>query len=97
MKSETKADLRIQLKRALNGAPSAVEGLATDSGSKDKHFQHFVDIMQAASSKVREDRRAGISAPTPLSEKDEVREMLGELRSRMPENLFNPVLEIDGT
>ncbi|KAJ7825082.1 hypothetical protein B0H13DRAFT_1918803 [Mycena leptocephala] len=40
-KEQTIVDLIAQLKRAVDGAPSAVDDMATDTGSKDKYFQHF--------------------------------------------------------
>ncbi|KAJ7480506.1 hypothetical protein B0H11DRAFT_2157896 [Mycena galericulata] len=56
-KEQTIADLTAQLQRAIDGAPSAVDDMATESGSKDKYFQHFLDKLQAAASKLREEQK----------------------------------------
>ncbi|KAJ7460521.1 hypothetical protein B0H11DRAFT_1923926 [Mycena galericulata] len=59
-KEETIADLNAQLQRAIDGAPSAVDDMATESGSKDKYIQHFLDKLQAAASKLRDEQKAQI-------------------------------------
>ncbi|KAJ6580335.1 hypothetical protein B0H10DRAFT_2179659 [Mycena sp. CBHHK59/15] len=92
-KEKTVADLEQQLKRAINGAPSAVDTMATDTGSKDKYFQHFVDKLQTASTKLKEEQKMKPADGT-LSKADEVKAMLHRLRDEMPENVFNPVLSI---
>ncbi|KAJ6624135.1 hypothetical protein B0H10DRAFT_2186725, partial [Mycena sp. CBHHK59/15] len=92
-KEKTVADLEQQLKCAINGAPSAVDTMATDTGSKDKYFQHFVDKLQTASTKLKEEQKMKPTDGT-LSKADEVKAMLHRLRDEMPENVFNPVLSI---
>lgn len=93
----TIADLEKQLQRAINGAPSAVADMATATGSKDKYFQHFVDKLQAASNKLKEQQKEPDSEPRNVSKAEQVKEMLHRLREEMPENIFNPVLSILGT
>ena len=95
MKEKTKQDLDGQLLRVLGGAPSGVDSMATESGSKDKHFQYFVDKMQAACSKLREERRTGRTV-SARSEVEDVKQLLREMCAEMPEDLFNPVLYIAG-
>ncbi|KAJ7110514.1 hypothetical protein C8R44DRAFT_833390 [Mycena epipterygia] len=92
-KTDTIADLEKQLERAINGAPSAVSEMATGTGSKDKHFQHFIDKLQEAANKLREEQKDQDSERT-ISKAAEVKAMLHRLRDEMPENLFNPVLSI---
>lgn len=98
-KEQTIADLAAQLKRAIDGAPSAVDDLATESGSKDKYFQHFVDKLQAAASKLREEQKERGPGPSEsgLSKAEEVKHLLQQLRDEMPANIFNPVLSILGS
>ncbi|KAJ7463932.1 hypothetical protein FB451DRAFT_1491960 [Mycena latifolia] len=48
-KEQTIADLTAQLQ--------PVDDMATESGSKDKYFQHFLDKLQAAASKLREEQK----------------------------------------
>ncbi|KAJ6538247.1 hypothetical protein B0H10DRAFT_1971665 [Mycena sp. CBHHK59/15] len=95
-KEDTIADLSAQLRRVLEGAPSAVDDMATESGSKDKYFQHFVDKFQTAASKLREEQKdRGSGLPdTGVSKAEEVIAMLHKLRAEMPDNIFNPVLSI---
>ncbi|KAJ7623989.1 hypothetical protein B0H17DRAFT_1288780 [Mycena rosella] len=93
---ETITDLTAQLKRAIDGAPSAVDDMATESGSKDKYFQHFLDKLQAAASKLRDEQKERGAGPSEsgVSKAQEVKEMLHRLRADMPDNIFNPVLSI---
>ncbi|KAJ7435525.1 hypothetical protein B0H11DRAFT_1639797, partial [Mycena galericulata] len=93
-KEDTIADLEKQLQRAIDGAPSAVADMATGTGSKDKYFQHFVDKLQAAANKLKEEQKGQDSVDREMSKMAEVKEMLHRLRSEMPENIFNPVLSI---
>ncbi|KAF7334908.1 hypothetical protein MVEN_02240500 [Mycena venus] len=97
-KEQTIADLTAQLEHAVDGAPSAVDDMATESGSKDKYFQHFVDKLQTAASKLREEHKEGGSAPSDsgVSKRQQVKNLLTQLRAEMPANIFNPVLSIDG-
>ncbi|KAJ7469074.1 hypothetical protein FB451DRAFT_1177070 [Mycena latifolia] len=74
-KEETIADLTAQLKCAIDGAPSAVDDMATDSGSKDKYFQHFLNKLQAAGSKLRDEQKEHGPGPSEsgISEAEEVK------------------------
>ncbi|KAF7341642.1 hypothetical protein MSAN_02061900 [Mycena sanguinolenta] len=95
-RDQTIADLNAQLQRAIDGAPSAAEDMATESGSKDKYFQYFLDNFQAAASKLRDEQKERGPGPSAagLSKADEVKNLLHQLRSEMPDNIFNPVLSI---
>lgn len=93
-KEKTVADLEAQLARALSGAPSAIDEMGTQSGTKDKYFAHFVGQLQDLANEVREERkRAGTSDG---HSKNEVRARLQALREKMPDNIFNPALRIPG-
>ncbi|EMD30756.1 hypothetical protein CERSUDRAFT_101018 [Gelatoporia subvermispora B] len=93
-KEETVANLHSQLRRALNGAPSAVDEMATNSGTKDKFFAHFLDQLQTASSTIKEQQRDVTVMHGGLSRADQVRAHLEQCRAQMPPNLFNPVLRV---
>ncbi|KAJ7340738.1 hypothetical protein DFH08DRAFT_811931 [Mycena albidolilacea] len=95
-KEKTITDLAAQLKRALDGAPSAADDMATESGSKDKYFQHFLDKLQAAASKLRDEQKERGPNPSEagISKAEEVKNLLRQLRIEMPDNIFNPVLSI---
>jgi hypothetical protein len=72
--------------------------MATESGSKDKYFQHFLDKLQAAASKLRDEQKERGTGPSEagISKAEEVKKLLHQLRSEMPDNLFSPVLSILG-
>ncbi|KAJ6489298.1 hypothetical protein C8R47DRAFT_1215648 [Mycena vitilis] len=93
----TIADLTAQLERAVGGAPSAVDDMATESGSKDKYLQHFLDKLQAAAAtKLRDEQKErgpGLS-DSGMTKAEEVKSMLRQLRAEMPDDIFNPVLSI---
>ncbi|KZT64475.1 hypothetical protein DAEQUDRAFT_769652 [Daedalea quercina L-15889] len=91
--SQTKRDLEEQLERALGGAPSGINELASISGLKDKYLLHFIDLIQVTANEVREElQRTG---PRPgKSKADMVKDALQELRGLWPENIFNPTLMI---
>ncbi|KAJ7792011.1 hypothetical protein B0H13DRAFT_1747118 [Mycena leptocephala] len=95
-KEQTIVDLIAQLKRAVDGAPSAVDDMATDTGSKDKYFQHFLDKLQAAATKLRDEQKERGPGPSDsgVSKAEEVKNLLHQLRAEMPSNIFNPVLSI---
>ncbi|KAF7349031.1 hypothetical protein MVEN_01424500 [Mycena venus] len=95
-KEQTVSDLTAQLKRAVDGAPSAVDDMATETGSKDKFFQHFVDKLQVAASKLRDEQKERGPGPsdTGVSKAEEVKNLLRQLRADMPDDIFNPVLSI---
>ncbi len=87
-KEKTLADLEGQLVQALGGAPSAVDELATQSGTKDKYFTHFVSQLQDLANEVHEKHKGATGA----SAKSEVQRQLAALREKMPADIFNPVL-----
>jgi hypothetical protein len=72
--------------------------MATESGSKDKYFQHFLDKLQAAASKLRDEQKERGPGPSEagISKAEEVKTLLRQLRIEMPDNIFNPVLSISG-
>ncbi|KAJ6487363.1 hypothetical protein C8R47DRAFT_979100 [Mycena vitilis] len=96
-KKETVADLTAQLQRAVDGAPSAVDDMATESGSKDKYFQHYLDELQAAASKLREEQKEAGPGPSEagIPKRQQIKDLLARLRAEMPTDIFNPVLSID--
>ncbi|KAI0645013.1 hypothetical protein C8Q79DRAFT_911834 [Trametes meyenii] len=108
-KEGTLEELKKQEARAFEGAPSAVDGLATDSGVKDRYFQYFVDQLQMKLNKWRDDEKrdtGGSNRPAEAqvpegspgrgrsSKATRLAEFLQEVRREMPENIFNPVLNI---
>jgi hypothetical protein len=72
--------------------------MATDTGSKDKYFQHFLDKLQAAATKLRDEQKERGPGPSDsgVSKAEEVKNLLHQLRAEMPSNIFNPVLSIAG-
>ncbi|KAI0696469.1 hypothetical protein C8T65DRAFT_756256 [Cerioporus squamosus] len=92
-KEQTLRDLDEQHQRVMGGAPSAIDAMGTATGTKDKYYQHFVDLIQAKVNKWREDHK-NVPAREGSSKKAMEREMLEELRRTLPDNLFNPVLQI---
>ncbi|KZT19673.1 hypothetical protein NEOLEDRAFT_1158985 [Neolentinus lepideus HHB14362 ss-1] len=91
-KSDTVANLDAQLQRVLDGAPSAVDSMATDTGTKDKHFQYFVDKLGAECAKVKEQQK---TAGLPPGQKTrELRQKMREYREQLPKELYNPCLQI---
>ncbi|KAF7364704.1 hypothetical protein MVEN_00340200 [Mycena venus] len=95
-REKTIADLTAQLNRAIDGAPSAADDMATETGSKDKYFQHFLEKLQVAASKLRDEQKERGPGPSEagVSKAEEVKNLLRELRAEMPDNIFNPVLSI---
>lgn len=89
-REETIEALQEQLTRALAGAPSQAAPLATASGVKDKYFQYFLGVIQDAVTKFR-DKNVGLP-----NKEDHVRTFIADLRKRLPQNIFSPVLEIPG-
>ncbi|KAI0054859.1 hypothetical protein BV25DRAFT_1766987, partial [Artomyces pyxidatus] len=92
-KEETRAELHKQLARVLGGAPSAVEGMATATGCKDKYSQHWFEQLKMACSEIKDELR---TRPTKegMTANEEIKAHLSALRATMPKNLFNPVLDI---
>ncbi|KAI0716145.1 hypothetical protein C8T65DRAFT_572363 [Cerioporus squamosus] len=94
-KAGTLADLRQQEDRAFGGAPSAVDGMATNTGTKDKYFGYFVDELQKKLNRFREKRsKKKTAAPGTLPWETRLADKLREIRGNMPANIFNPVLDI---
>ncbi|KAL7285971.1 hypothetical protein ACG7TL_001086 [Trametes sanguinea] len=103
-KEEALAELARQEARAFDGAPSAVDAMATETGIKDKYLQHFVEKLQVKLNKWREDdKQDGLPAaegtPAQSTSSRSTRatrqaEFLQQLRRDMPDNLVNPP-EID--
>ncbi|KAJ6452472.1 hypothetical protein C8R45DRAFT_1223516 [Mycena sanguinolenta] len=95
-REKTIADLTAQLNRAIDGAPSAADDMATETGSKDKYLQYFLEKLQVAASKLRDEQKERGPGPMPagISKADEVKNLLHELRAKMPDNIFNPVLSM---
>ncbi|KAH9941369.1 hypothetical protein B0H21DRAFT_780213 [Amylocystis lapponica] len=93
-KADTLRDLDTQLKRALQGAPSALDEMARESGSKDKYFEYFVGQLQREANWVR-DTLKGQAVPAGSTRADQVKAALQEFRdAMMPENIVNPTLSI---
>lgn len=104
-KETTLEDLHKQEKRAFGGAPSAVETLGRESGTKDKYFQTFVDELQTKANQWREDKKKKVEdvagnadrAASASHPHETLVEMMRRIRTEMPDNIFNPVLNIPGT
>lgn len=94
-KEGTRHDLEMQLERVLSGAPSAVNEMATLTGSKDKYFGSYVAKLQDSVNTVRE-RHKHHPPPPGISKGTEIRQTLAEVRAAMPADLFNPALRIPG-
>ncbi|OSD07171.1 hypothetical protein PYCCODRAFT_1358838 [Trametes coccinea BRFM310] len=96
-KAQTVRDLNAQAERAFSGAPSSVEAMATETGTKDRYFQHFVETLQDKLNKWRASHKTTSEIPAAAASStraEQVREFLQSVREDMPENLFNPVLAI---
>ncbi len=92
-KSQTLQDLHEQEERAFGGAPSSIAEMGTRTGTKDKYFQHFVNELQSKANKLRKDGKP-LGSTVPWEE--HLAKSLREVRDSMPENIFNPVLQIPG-
>jgi hypothetical protein len=91
-KDDTIGALEAQLDKLLSGAPSALAAMSTETGVKDKYFQHFVDELSDACAKLKELQH---SDPN-LKGRDYLTSKLKELRDAMPMDLFSPTLRMDG-
>ncbi|EIN08604.1 hypothetical protein PUNSTDRAFT_28808, partial [Punctularia strigosozonata HHB-11173 SS5] len=93
-KAETIRNLEAQLKRVLDGAPSAVNHLATETGTKDKYLQYFIDQLAEKCRKIKDELKN--SARSEGSSMDsEVAAALQAIRNSFPDNIFNPALMVD--
>ncbi|KAJ7278158.1 hypothetical protein C8J57DRAFT_1126069, partial [Mycena rebaudengoi] len=92
-KEDTLEKLHEQLLRYLRGAPSTAATEATESGVKDKYFQHFADQLKDACATIKEQQRTdpSVHGNTYLVK------VLKELRDTRPadELLFSPALRMD--
>ncbi|CDO70741.1 hypothetical protein BN946_scf184798.g56 [Trametes cinnabarina] len=84
-KAEALEALAKQEARAFEGAPSAVDHMATETGTKDKYLQHFLDKLQAKLT----------HAVPPPTRAARLAEFMQQVRNQMPECLVNPVLKLD--
>ena len=106
-------DLHDQEARIFSGAPSAVDGMGTRTGTKDKYLQHFIDDVQKKLNTWRSQNKAqtegqldtpnatqnDVTQPSNVAQdtltwQEKLSRRLQELRTKMPANLFNPVLQI---
>ena len=91
-KEATLQDLKNQEDRAFSGAPSAVDAMGTQTGTKDKYFQHFVDKLQTELNDFRQTRKVPASphdadSPTPLTANES---RAGVLLTRSEEDSLPP-------
>ncbi|KAJ6484648.1 hypothetical protein C8R45DRAFT_1147453 [Mycena sanguinolenta] len=92
-KDDTLTKLRDQLDRYLRGAPSTAATEATETGVKDKYFQHFGDKLAEACANIKEKRGAD---PT-IQGQAYPAQVLADLRAQMPldDAIFSPALRLD--
>ncbi|RDX43344.1 hypothetical protein OH76DRAFT_1206029 [Lentinus brumalis] len=86
-KADSIAALDEQLSLILGGAPSNAGPSATESGTKDKYFQHFADQLAAHCAKLK--------AQPGLLSRESLAEKLRELRATMPAELYSPCLRLE--
>lgn len=91
---QTHKDLEEQLTRALDGAPSSVNDMATTTGSKDKYFLHFIEKIQSTAKLVHEELKN--KDHVPGTAKAAVKDALQVLCASLPNDIFNPTLRIPG-
>lgn len=98
-KAQTLTDLRAQAERVFSGAPSTVDTMATDMGTKDKYFQHFVDDLQEKLNKWHNSHKTvteNSATQSSTSCARQQQELLQKLHEDLPKSLFNLVLDIPG-
>ncbi|EIN04922.1 hypothetical protein PUNSTDRAFT_47181 [Punctularia strigosozonata HHB-11173 SS5] len=93
-KSKTLAQLEKQLERVLDRAPSTIDKMLTETGTKDKYLQHFVEKLLVECKKI-EDKQATCPGLSGISKQDEIRLVLASLHEQMPKNILNPVLMVE--
>ncbi|KAJ7654427.1 hypothetical protein DFH06DRAFT_993722, partial [Mycena polygramma] len=92
-KDDTLTKLRAQLDHHLRGAPTTAATHATDSGVKDKYFQHFADKLAEACADIKEKQRTDPA----IHGRAHLVKVLAELRAQMPpdDTIFSPALRLD--
>ncbi|KAJ6477093.1 hypothetical protein C8R47DRAFT_985146 [Mycena vitilis] len=92
-KDDTLTKLQAQLDHHLRGAPTTAATHATDSGVKDKYFQHFADKLADACADIKEKQRTDPS----IHGRAHLVKVLAELRAQMPpdDTIFSPALRLD--
>ncbi|KAH9910206.1 hypothetical protein B0H21DRAFT_714536 [Amylocystis lapponica] len=65
--------------------------MARESGTKDKYFQHFLDLIQAEANRIRKANK-GVPATDGTTKVDQLKAALKNFRAELPENVFNPTL-----
>jgi hypothetical protein len=91
-RDSTKSALDAQLAKILDGAPSTVAAMSTDTGVKDKYFQHFADALANACAQTKAKQAAD---PSFRGHEYLVNE-LNKLRDTMPIDIFSPSLRLEG-
>jgi hypothetical protein len=78
----------------MDGAPSSAETLASCSGVKDRHYQHFFETLQDTVRRFKNSDRE----LTAEEEKAGMKATLLKIRAQMPANdgIFSPVLTLEG-
>ncbi|RDB19146.1 hypothetical protein Hypma_014226 [Hypsizygus marmoreus] len=92
-KDNTIHALQERLRDYLRGAPSAAPGKATESGVKDRFFQHFADQLATACANVKERQKEDPS----IQGTEYIVSFLRNLRESMPEDLklFSLALQLE--
>ncbi|KAJ7432037.1 hypothetical protein FB451DRAFT_984978, partial [Mycena latifolia] len=92
-KYDTVEKLQEQLATYLRGAPSTAKTQATETGVKDKYFQHFADQLAEACAKIKDQQ----TTDPKVKGHDYLVRVLEELRNTMPldETIFSPALRMD--
>ncbi|RDX40530.1 hypothetical protein OH76DRAFT_1394203 [Lentinus brumalis] len=90
-KAETVRALDEQLALILGGAPSNAGPVATETGSKDKYFQHFAERLAAHCAKLKSRSSGDSSGYT----REALAEKMKEFRATLPDDLYNPALRLD--
>ena len=84
----------MQLDTYLRGAPSTAATMQTESGVKDKYFQHFADKLAVACAQAKERQKIDSS----INDNQYVVQILQDLRKSMPDgiNILSPSLRLEG-
>jgi hypothetical protein len=95
-KGDTLSELRAQLNKVLEGAPTSAGTMARASGVKDRYALHFFDQLQEICQKVKHnDSDDSVSSATA---KQSLQQLLAQARQHMPagDAIINPAFSIDG-